>query len=450
MFRQGSTNENKIIHPFNELLLEGLIDDLITPADILNKKFEILALVGSMYASTTQKNDSRLSIVDPEKLSDEDRKKLKGLGFNSTVSGDYYFLDDEGKTTSKSGEGEDDPNLDQTDKEISKDVENIVTAIPKKTTLASKLKYINTREELQQLILAMLNYINPVLQKNQTQVKSAMFRAKSRFTPLKEYKRRLNFLIGIISEANDADSLSQGVIGLGVDPITKKSYDVAKDTVNTINMLDNFSDLKLLLDKINTLEELIELILKGILPNINSSHLKRPADIKGALTSAGEAVSSYKPETPSNKLDKKGIENVKNQLTTETLIRRKIRSLIKEQVRRITESDLEVIDVGNEKLKFELKEDSSHYYVIARGEEDNNVKGIIPGIKNGNNYMDKKIKENLCKDSETFKKWAKSQFSDVVEEDFTIREDYNTIIKTIDGMKEVKKDNFCKIDFTKK
>ena len=416
MFRQGSTNENKIIHPFNELLLEGLIDDLITPADILNKKFEILALVGSMYASTTQKNDSRLSIVDPEKLSDEDRKKLKGLGFNSTVSGDYYFLDDEGKTTSKSGEGEDDPNLDQTDKEISKDVENIVTAIPKKTTLASKLKYINTREELQQLILAMLNYINPVLQKNQTQVKSAMFRAKSRFTPLKEYKRRLNFLIGIISEANDADSLSQGVIGLGVDPITKKSYDVAKDTVNTINMLDNFSDLKLLLDKINTLEELIELILKGILPNINSSLLKRPADIKGALTSAGEAVSSYKPETPSNKLDKKGIENVKNQLTTETLIRRKIRSLIKEQVRRIFKEETVGRPDPKELIPAKAKVQGKDALVLLNPKDNNSVYAIASkDLKAQQKFLtykegDKTIPVDITKEGDLCS-WIKGQIN---------------------------------------
>jgi len=313
------------------------------------------------------------------------------------------------------------PTLDPNDKEVSKDVQRLQNTISKKTDLLSKLKYIKKREELQQLIKSMIVYINPQFQKNPSQIRSAMFKARNRFkVPEKQklrteirFRKNLNFLIGLISEAEE------------------KSL---PNVERAMEKLDKYGDLKNQLKLINTMEEFIEFVLDVVLPNISPNLLKRPADIRSALVGAGNAA---------------GKGNIYEQLKTETLIRKKIRSLIKEQVRRITESDLEVIDVGNEKLKFELKEDNGHYYVIARG-EDNNVKGIIPGIKKGSNYIDKIIKGNLCKDPETFKKWAKSQFSDVVEEDFTIREDYNTIIKTIKSMKEVKKDNFCKIDFTKK
>jgi hypothetical protein len=309
-----------------------------------------------------------------------------------------------------------------------------------KPDLIMALKRINFITEVEELIMAMINYI----QIDDNDKVLALKQAKTRFTPLEDQpKYTSTSTSGAPVNYNLKEQITR-LIGLILEAEKTQKPDVKK----TLEILEKYSDLKSLLDRLKNKEMAVEFIL-GIMQFFDPIILKQSSTLKTALSNVTRDLEKEK-DTPSNKLDKKGIENVKNQLTTETLIRRKIRSLIKEQVRRITESDLEVIDVGNEKLKFELKEDSSHYYVIARGEEDNNVKGIIPGIKNGNNYMDKKIKENLCKDSETFKKWAKSQFSDVVEEDFTIREDYNTIIKTIDGMKEVKKDNFCKIDFTKK
>jgi hypothetical protein len=366
MYRSGSVNEIEIIHPFNELLLEGLIDDLVKPEDIKSKKFEILALVGSMYASTTQKNNNRLSIVDPEKLSDEDRKKLKGLGFVHTKSGDYYFLDDEGKTTTKPGEEEktepskpgekvkatkvDAPKGDYFQKGFAGDIPDIkdkkggkekstsavdydskdksktpqsVKALEKmgaKKDLTTALSRIDNRPELEGLIKAMITYITL----DDDDKVLALKTAKTRFTPLEDQPKYTSTSTdGAKINYNLKEQITR-LIGLISEEETKERPDVEKAT----KILDKYADLKSLLSRLNNKEMAIEFIL-GVMKFVGDSLKSKSSDIKTSLSNV------------TRDLEKKDTADIAKQLKTETLIRKKIRSLIKEQVRRILKEDIE-------------------------------------------------------------------------------------------------------------
>jgi hypothetical protein len=346
MFRQGSTNENKIIHPFNELLLEGLIDDLITPADILNKKFEILALVGSMYASTTQKNDSRLSIVDPEKLSSEERKKLKGLGFNSTVSGDYYFLDDEGKTSTESGEEEKNEkpkpgeevkatkvntpkdskekptssvDFDAKDKSKTPQSAKALEKMGAKKDLTTALSRIDNRPELEGLIKSMMTYIT--IDKDDKVL--ALKTAKTRFTPLKDQPK---YTSTSTSGAKVNYNLKEHIIRL-IGLISEAEEKQRPDVEKSIKILDKYADLKSYLDRLSSKEMAIEFIL-GVMKFVGDNLKAKSPDMKTALSNVTRDLEKN-PNT----------SDIANQLKAETLIRKKIKSLIKEQVRKILKED---------------------------------------------------------------------------------------------------------------
>ena len=194
-----------------------------------------------------------------------------------------------------------------------------------KKDLTTALSRIDNRPELEGLIKSMITYITI---DNDDKI-LALKTAKTRFTPLEDQpkytststdgakinynlKEQITRLIGLISEAEE-----------------KQRPDVEK----SIKILDKYADLKALLGRLSNKEMAIEFIL-GVMKFVGDNLKAKSSDIKTSLSNITRDLEKEK-DTPSNKLDKKGIENIKNQPTTETLIRRKIRSLIKEQVRNI-------------------------------------------------------------------------------------------------------------------
>ena len=83
------------IHPFNDLLYEAAVDEFIDESNIKKHAAQILMMLGSMYA---RKEDIALSILNPEKLSDDIKKNITILGFKPITTGmeagQYVFLGD--------------------------------------------------------------------------------------------------------------------------------------------------------------------------------------------------------------------------------------------------------------------------------------------------------------------------------------------------------------------
>ena len=72
------------------------IEQAISDSDIASKRDEVIALLGSMYKSSTQKDGKRLSILNIDELKPDELEKLKGLGFSTKdKSGRYVFMDSE-------------------------------------------------------------------------------------------------------------------------------------------------------------------------------------------------------------------------------------------------------------------------------------------------------------------------------------------------------------------
>jgi hypothetical protein len=112
--------------------------------------------------------------------------------------------------------------------------------------------------------------------------------------------------------------------------------------------------------------------------------------LKTALSNVARDLEK-EPETPSNKLDKKGIENVKNQLTAETLIRKKIRSLIKEQVRSIFKEDIDVETLTPADVLPAIDKNNKLFFVQFKNNK------YIAVSKPGRQLKDSDDEQNICK-----------------------------------------------------
>ena len=148
MFRQGGSVPGGISeHLFKEYLNdihEGIVTSLlpkfVDQGQIENKKLEILAMLGSMYAAEGSTSDTTIPTVDLEILKTIDKNaesKLKGLGFDATKTGvetgKYKFLGD----------------VDRVRQKVSK--------IP---SLERQLYKIDTQDELKTFLSDVVRYIN--------------------------------------------------------------------------------------------------------------------------------------------------------------------------------------------------------------------------------------------------------------------------------------------------
>ena len=264
-------------------IYEGIMDDMIQDADVAAKKIDILALLGSMYSSNAQKNNRRLSVLNKDALSSSDQEKLKGLGFSPQDKTDrYIFIGDEeydkivrGKKKGKEVDPLLSTDFDKEDTPTEPDVINVGDRMDLKKDLDRSYKFIDTQDELRDLIVNLLKVKVAGDIRNPSKLKSALFIARNRFDP--KGQPELKEFLNIISES-----------------IKLLEDDLDPDTEKSINFLNKYSDIDPLLKKINTPEELIQFLLRILLPELKPAFLKKTADIKGAIIGASNILGKLK------------------------------------------------------------------------------------------------------------------------------------------------------------
>ena len=173
-------------------LKEGIIDDMIKDTDILAKKIDVIALLGSMYKSNSQKDGKRLSVLDQSKLSDEDKSKLKGIGFSTKEkSGKYMFMDDDeykefvkNKETGEEGskgseEHKNEPRLKAIEKELER-----------KKDIQLALKLVDQTQEIDPFILGLLSLLPDKFENSKVNLKIIVQKAIERLDQLNKPNKK--------------------------------------------------------------------------------------------------------------------------------------------------------------------------------------------------------------------------------------------------------------------
>jgi hypothetical protein len=225
------------------LLIEGKIDDLLDKYknDTRKNHIAVLTILGGMYAE--EGTGGALSILNIDRLSNSEKKEMEEYGWEETHHGDYIFLGDEAYATlhkPKSGE-----------EKLEKDVENIVNFFEKNSLITNKLNMINDKEELQSVLSGILNYVQDRLQQNKAALKSTFFKVRNQ---IKEEEKE------------------------------------KPDVINLFKVIDSQGTLKTFLDRITNIKELEQLIVHGIIPNLNPSLTKNPSIIKSAIVGAVNTI----------------------------------------------------------------------------------------------------------------------------------------------------------------
>jgi len=243
-----TVTEFKLINILNEAMVDDVFQELGITDDIIQaSKVRLLALLGSMYAA---EGDNTLSILDSSKLNDAEKKELQGLGFIAQPGGNYVFLG-KGETKSQFFDKLQDKNKTQPD------VDRISKTIDSRSSIKSLLKRIDTVAEFRDLVLAIFNqnneFLDPEYKKDKNKIKSVFFNLRNRIQEVE-----------------------------------------AKDVSATVKAILNDTTLKSQLQRINTVEEAIQLILRDIIPYLsdklrNGDEGKR--NLKNAIIQAANEYS---------------------------------------------------------------------------------------------------------------------------------------------------------------
>jgi flagellar motor protein MotB len=148
-----------------ELFQEAFIDDIFTKLGVSNEdintnKFKIISYLGSMYAS---EGNTDLSIVNTDKLNDEDKKQLQGLGFAPQAGNNYVFL--KGRSAADVGAV----------RKIKPDVKRALDAVAqRKNELESYFNNIQNRKEFAGVIVGIIKYFEIRLQQDIAKLKGAL------------------------------------------------------------------------------------------------------------------------------------------------------------------------------------------------------------------------------------------------------------------------------------
>ena len=227
-----------------ELFQEAFIDDIFTKLGVGNEdinanKYKVISYLGSMYAS---EGDTNLSIVNTDQLNDEDKKQLQGLGFAPQAGNNYVFLKGQKKTQVKQ----------------QPDVTRVFNSINKNTSLKTSLKRIGTKDELRDLIKAIISYTNDKLQQNASQIKSDLTTIRNQYkAPAAPVKEELNL----------------------------------PDVNTAVKLINSYSNLKTELDKISSREELLQL-LRGLMLYFDPALAGREGDVKAAFQGAANSITN--------------------------------------------------------------------------------------------------------------------------------------------------------------
>jgi hypothetical protein len=224
-----------------EIISEAAIDDMfsklgITGEDIKKNEVALLSYLGTMYAS---EGNNTLSILNPKNIDPNKLDQLKNLGFSPQPGGNYVFLGD------------------KTKKQIKADVARSFNSIDKNKSLVTALKRINNKKELQDLLLAITQYVNVNVKNKPDQMRTDLFAVGNQ--------------IKMKEAAEDTKT--------------------APDVTNAIKIIDAYAGLKSLLNNINDREEFKQFI-SNILSYIDPSLFDRKADIKGAVIGVANSLTN--------------------------------------------------------------------------------------------------------------------------------------------------------------
>jgi len=236
-----------------------------------------------LFPSHDQKGGKRLSILNIDTLDSGEQAKLKGLGFpTKDKSGRYVFVDDEeikaGTTieldptdTSKDKKSADSGlEFDKKDNiAAKKDTDNLTAKISQKPNLVRALSFIDTRVELEDLLLAILTkYPNDIL-RQPVRLKNVLLKTMQRF-----------------DDKVPSDQIKE----------QKAKSKETKDSAKAKSEVDRYQDLEIFFDKINDEEELIQFLLRDFLPLLRPNLLKKPVEIRTALRNVSNLIGQMKPE----------------------------------------------------------------------------------------------------------------------------------------------------------
>ena len=140
------------------------IEQAISDSDIASKRDEVIALLGSMYKSSTQKDGKRLSILNPDTLKPNELEKLKGLGFSTKdKSGRYIFMDSEEEVSLEKDKKDKKPESDE--KENNQRIKRFSDKLDAKPNLKKRLKLIDRNIEVAPVLISLFLTIPDKLKK---------------------------------------------------------------------------------------------------------------------------------------------------------------------------------------------------------------------------------------------------------------------------------------------
>ena len=220
------------------LIREGIIDDMIQNADLEAKSSEILALLGSMYKSTSQKDGKRLSILNIDELEPKELGKIKGLGFSTKdKSGRYIFMDSEeevGLEKEKDTSKKDTKKVNSREKRIS-------NFLDKKPNLKRKFKLIDRNVEVAPIILGI-------------------------FLALPDKLKKKSIIVKMINKMIQDDRLKTLDDKEEVKEATNRK--ATQDVINALDIFDDYDQLKVSLSQLLNQDEVINIFFNEFLPEM--------------------------------------------------------------------------------------------------------------------------------------------------------------------------------------
>ena len=234
-------------------LKEGIIDDMIKDEDITAKKIDIIALLGSMYKSNSQKDGKRLSVLDQSKLSDEDKSKLKGIGFSTDEkSGKYMFMDDdEYKEFEKNKEKTKTTSTTKsTDDEFVNDPKlfAIEDRMEKLKALQIDFKQLDQTQEIDPFILGILSFVNPKFENDKNILKRVLQKALKQIKD-NNRKQKQNIANQLKSESN-------------IKQVNEDVKKTNKQVQKAIQTIANDSQLPRRINALTKFDDIVDLLVK--------------------------------------------------------------------------------------------------------------------------------------------------------------------------------------------
>jgi hypothetical protein len=238
---------------FEMLLTEALLDDLLADVAKLPKevKLNLLGLVADMYVQ----DGKDVSIVDPKEFGFS-AQEIANAGFSFEPTSKRYVKLQRGQTKAQAMSFD----KNQAKTQTATDANNIAAALKKRPAFKTALNKINTADEFAMLVLALFQKIDPTLAKDSAKMTSAVNTLRSR-----------------LAEA--------------VKP-------TPPETQAIIDLIDRDSALSALFAKVNTVEEIIQVVLRAVVPMLNPALKKDKNLLKTALATA---VSQYAVQSKSAK-----------------------------------------------------------------------------------------------------------------------------------------------------